>query len=1573
MHLLHPLPEKGLQLTVAGIAESDEKNTPSDASLGFQPITMASGFGVPGPEELITAIAGVLEIDSENVHLWDSFTELGGDNDTAGELVTSCSKMGMVLSKDEILRCKTISELQTCLLPARNASRLANTSSRESNNVSSRVSEKFSPEPERSNSASESPNYPLRTSRNPQQSIDDMLATEELLMSTSQVPYAALLQPTAGPFENKIVAFLTLADLSASENTSPGDIFLVPHYHQSYARSQVPDLQCLLQNSIAITAIPTVWIIIEQMPLMPSGTCNKRKLQTWIQEVNEDLYEQITSVESYDHLQEPSTDMEHALQHLTSAVLKVQADRIGMNFSFKQLGGNELSALQLVAACKLKGIQLTTDNIAQSNSIAHLAFLASYNRDALLTPEGDTARSKLLPMQQLYFQTGIGGDYETRVSHPWDYRFNQSLLLRINTQICLDDIHAAVEAIVGHHPRLRARFNSVDGTWLESTLDDTSSSYIFGRHFVKIEDQLRHILQLSQASINIETGPVFAAELICTDGNEHLLYLVAHHLVVDHVSWRIIIHDLHELLQNGSLYSVRSMSFRRWSKSQEAKIKSFEYSFAPHLSTIPGDFAFWGLDNSRNTYGDTEEVSFALPPEPSYILQSTCEEGDIYLATLLLSFCRTFPERAPPVVWNQEHGREPWGPDINIAGTVGWFTTLSPAWLNPEFSEDFIDILRRIKRMRQAIRYQGWTYFAQRFLGSAEEKLKLHGWPYEIVFAYGGSLQHLESNDILQQLPSPGQVRGSGTSDTGSRVRRVALFEVSAAMDDGVAKVKFLYNRKSRHQDRIVAWVSNFEHFLLEIIRQLRCHMQQLEHADMPLPNSFRCAMTPTVMAGSVGGTNPVSDRENATLLPAIFGEETKPLLPVHELFELIVKENPDAPAVASWDGHLCYRQLSQRVSCLAHRLSELGVERGSPIPLILGKSMWSSVAILAVLRAGGCFVPLDTDDTFLRQRIVRKLNSTVVLATDVNAGKYFDLKGANLVIVNEALFSERSPRECLVMHSGYAACMIFFRSSTKSKEAKGVLFTHEALSTAFIAQGPALGINFNSRVLQLSAFSSDIALAEILMTLIHGGCVCVPNAAERTNNLAGAIQHFEVNWTYLTPVLARRLLPSMVPTIATICFRTRRLDPDTLARWLGETRVLLTYGTADICPLGISVTEVSDADQLSRIAPPLVGKFWIVHPDDRNQVGELVIESPTLAHKLTGKSAPGETLLPAQNGYVPSRRFFKTGHRAQYMPDGTIELISSCGGDTMVNGNAVPVLTVEQHIRRCIRTQSEVVVDVIRVKEDTDVLVAFIELGSDFDGSEDLMSLSAKTKERMSILKKQVESLFHTMLPTYMLPVAFIPLRSLPLTSSLKAHRRKLLKMVRNLSMSALLGLATVARPEVTATPNIKPFPLTHVEERMRYIWGRLLSVDPDNITGNQSFFVLGGSAHLVKNLVVECRKEGLAVPLSAVFENPSLTALCQSITLAGEAFVPKVPEPTLPRAATGRGALTGLLSPIAEGTDFASAMRNPETVSLRCAVSKSSTSGPSSRRASKVLGRVSKIFRRASKAFRRMSSFRS
>jgi hypothetical protein len=120
------------------------------------------------------------------------------------------------------------------------------------------------------------------------------------------------------------------------------------------------------------------------------------------------------------------------------------------------------------------------------------------------------------------------------------------------------------------------------------------------------------------------------------------------------------------------------------------------------------------------------------------------------------------------------------------------------------------------------------------FASGAKEPVRQE-WPLEVIFSYAGSLQHLNGNNgVLEQLPIPGGTLASRTSDIGPKVGRIALFEISAMVDDGNTMVKFLYNRHSSHQGLISAWIQNYEHLLLEAIGRLRHHVQELTLADIP-------------------------------------------------------------------------------------------------------------------------------------------------------------------------------------------------------------------------------------------------------------------------------------------------------------------------------------------------------------------------------------------------------------------------------------------------------------------------------------------------------------------------------------------------------------------------------------------------------------------------------------------------------------------------------------------------------------------------------------------------------------------
>jgi non-ribosomal peptide synthetase component F len=518
-----------------------------------------------------------------------------------------------------------------------------------------------------------------------------------------------------------------------------------------------------------------------------------------------------------------------------------------------------------------------------------------------------------------------------------------------------------------------------------------------------------------------------------------------------------------------------------------------------------------------------------------------------------------------------------------------------------------------------------------------------------------------------------------------------------------------------------------------------------------------------------------------------------------------------------------------------------------------------------------------------------------MILVTDM-ASKPLESVTESLVIVNDALFSAILPSDNKTpdVSSQDAACVLFSVTGSRTKEPRGITFSHAALSTAFLAQGRPLNIDATSRVMQLSSYSVDTALAEILLTLIHGGCVCIPSATERVEDLAGAIRRMGATWTYMTPILARRIDPSSVPSVKVVCFRTRKLDEDIFAPWMAKSTILLAYGASDVCPLGISILEVNNQDDLHRVSQPILGKFWVVNPEDHRNlvpigaIGELVIASPTLARRFTsGPQVPSSPLSPVAtiDGGMTKARYFKTGHHVRYVEGGMMNFVSSTKDDIHIDGRIVCIAEVEKHMRRYLGNDVDVAVELVAARDSQPVLAAFVELGVKlFDGPEDLARLSSTTKERINIAKKLVEPALRSVLPAHMIPACYIPVKALPITPSLKIDRRKLQKMVRCLSNSQLMSLACVASVDNSNANGTKPLPLTLIEENMRNIWASILEIDAGVIGGNQGFMKIGGGDFLAAKMVIVCRQFGMNISLTDVLQNKTMTELCQGITLTAD-----------------------------------------------------------------------------------------
>lgn len=194
----------------------------------------------------------------------------------------------------------------------------------------------------------------------------------------------------------------------------------------------------------------------------------------------------------------------------------------------------------------------------------------------------------------------------------------------------------------------------------------------------------------SQTCLDPLKGPIFAADLFNLRSGGQILFLVAHHLCVDMVSWRIVLQDLEELVAAGSLSDEKALSFQSWCKMQLERSKVHEAdSLLPFTPEQP-DLRYWGMDNMQNVYGHIKMESFTLSEDVTKFILDGChgifrtDTVDILLSSIIHSFRRTFTDRKVPTVYNEGHGREAWDADIDLSRTVGWFTAMCPLQIHPE-------------------------------------------------------------------------------------------------------------------------------------------------------------------------------------------------------------------------------------------------------------------------------------------------------------------------------------------------------------------------------------------------------------------------------------------------------------------------------------------------------------------------------------------------------------------------------------------------------------------------------------------------------------------------------------------------------------------------------------------------------------------------------------------------------------------------------------------------------------------------------------------------------------------------
>ncbi|RDW92970.1 nonribosomal peptide synthetase fmqC [Aspergillus mulundensis] len=605
----------------------------------------------------------------------------------------------------------------------------------------------------------------------------------------------------------------------------------------------------------------------------------------------------------------------------------------------------------------------------------------------------------------------------------------------------------------------------------------------------------------------------------------------------------------------------------------------------------------------------------------------------------------------------------------------------------------------------------------------------------------------------------------------------------------------------------------------------------------------------------------------------------------LNDVFKEHVLQRPDAPAVAAHDGSYTYRELDEQSDALADELHRQGVTTEVVVALLFEKSKLIIVALFAVIKAGGAILLCDPDLPIARlQDIIDDSGAYLTISSKSTASRAAALTPRQYVL-NAPLprmppqpASEHKHRD--IPRPNNALYSVFTSGSTGKP--KGFLMEHRALLTCALPFGKALNLTPNSRTLQFSSNSFDLANFEHLLPFVFGACLCIPSDAERKNDLNGALRKYLVSAATMTPSVSRLLEPETLPLLKTLMLCGEPVTPDDIRRFAPHVALYDGYSPAEAGCITIMNGAKSEACP-ANIGSSLGVLPWVVDPDDCarlrgvGETGELVIQGHTVARGYFGpveKSAGSFIAPPAWVSALGCEGFgalYKTGDLVRYEADGSLVFLGRKDTQVKLHGQRLEPGEIEARLRAFFPMPQAVVVELVEMQAGSPMLLAFV-CPTPYASSFSCTLFQTPDAAFQGAAQAALAGL-RDVLPSYMVPSDILLVSHVPMLPSGKTDRRSL--------RDAAGALSSDERRAYSSTLDARrDQPSTELETTLRAQWASCLKIAVDQIGVEDNFFSLGGSSLDAMHLAARARKLGFnALSSAAVFRHPTVRSLARHL----------------------------------------------------------------------------------------------
>jgi|CXWL01.1.fsa_nt_gi amino acid adenylation domain-containing protein/non-ribosomal peptide synthase protein (TIGR01720 family) len=511
---------------------------------------------------------------------------------------------------------------------------------------------------------------------------------------------------------------------------------------------EIETMRTFLRETLPDYMIPAAFVRLDKLPLTPNGKLDHKALPD--PDFNGRLAQRYS---------DPRNTIEEILVKIWRQILGLE--RIGIYDNFFALGGDSIMAIQMVGRARQVDLIFTPHQIFQQQTIAELANVAGRVANAQRSEQGAISGVvPLTPIQCWFFEQNL----------PNPSHWNQAVLLEVKGFVEPLIFEQAVMYLISHHDALRSRFSLEDDMWRQNTLMQ-ESHLVFHRVDLSEVDQTEQVNSIEtecnrwQASLHLTKGPLL--RMVWFDlgaGCNSRLLLAIHHLVVDGVSWRILLEDLQTIcrqLMQGETVALppKTTSFKYWAERlhQWAQNEDLQKEVAYWLHTTQAVAAPFPVDYPDGTREDRhtatviadlgEAETHALLREASAAYRT--EINDLLLAALAQTLTGWI--NASDVVIDIEgHGREELFDDVDLSRTVGWFTSVYPVRLNLPLDNNSGAVIKAVKEEIRHIPHKGIGYQVLRYLSRDEtgERFKTH-FGSQVLFNYLGQLDRVLPEDSL--------------------------------------------------------------------------------------------------------------------------------------------------------------------------------------------------------------------------------------------------------------------------------------------------------------------------------------------------------------------------------------------------------------------------------------------------------------------------------------------------------------------------------------------------------------------------------------------------------------------------------------------------------------------------------------------------------------------------------------------------------------------------------------------------------------------------------------------------------